>query len=482
MLHFRKQELPERAEEFLKYLALSRSKNTVSLYRASLCHFHRFLIQSKMKIIDLQRLHIEEFDTDLTLHGLKFSTRQGHQKSLGGYLRWLEKEGDLPSGFYKKIDPHFREDCIKPLQAELPEIAESFLSVIKASSAPNTASGYKSSLRSFYRLHLNTKKRPYNIDRSDIESFMKYLQDRGMKDNQRFARLVQLRRYLDWLFQHKKLKDHPNELIKPEDFPKRVQTLPRPFPPEIDIELQKRLSNSSDIDHLGLYLMRRCGMRVGEMLYLKMNCLETDNFENSYLRIFMPKFKTERLMPLDADTLAVVHKILNLKNYVNKNDFEKHHLISNPTGRKRSAVHISAVLRNIMKDLTVPGPVVTHRLRHTFATSLLSAGINIATLKKLLGHTDIRMTLGYAAVTNETVRYEYFEALTKIREKYETASFPLKPTDLRSGVINSFNDVQKTIKKYVREHGDPNPAVLKRLLYRLNTLRHEFSVLLKLED
>lgn len=482
MLHFRKQVLPDRAEDFLKYLTINRSKNTVNLYRAALCHFHRFLVQSKKKPIDLQRLHIEEFSTDLSQHGLRFSTRLNHQKLVGAYLRWLEKEGDLPSGFYQKIDPNFRADCIKPQQADLPEIAENFLSVINASSAPATVDGYKSSLRSFYRLHQETGKRPYTINRTDIENFMKYLQDRGMKDNQRFARLVQLRRYLDWLAQHKKLKDHPSHLIKSEDFPKRVQMLPRPFPPEIDIELQKRLLASDDIDHMGLYLMRRCGMRVGEMLHLKMNCLESDNFENFYLRIFMPKFKTERLMPLDLETLAVVHKILNLKKSVKKTDFETHHLISNPTGRKRSAVHISAVLRDVMKDLAVPGPIVTHRLRHTFATSLLSAGISITTLKKLLGHTDIRMTLGYAAVTNETVRHEYFEALTKVRAKYETANFPLKPTDLRSGVTNSFNDVQKTIKKFVREHGDPNPLALRRLLYRLNTLRHEFSVLLKIEE
>ncbi len=287
--------------------------------------------------------------------------------------------------------------------------------------------------------------------------------------------------YLDWLSQHKKLKENPSTLIKSEDFPKRIQTLPRPFPPEIDIILQKRLRESDDIDKLGLYLMRRCGMRIGELLHLKMTCLETDNFENSYLRIFMPKFKSERLMPLDVDTLATVHKIYNLKQFVKKEDFDSHHLISHPTGRMRSSVHMAAVLRDTMKDLAVPGPIVTHRLRHTFATSLLSAGISITTLKKLLGHSDIRMTLGYAAVTNETVRHDYFKALTQIRDKYETASFPLKSPDLQSSVNKSFYDVQRAVKKYVREHGDTNPLNLKRLLYRLNSLRHEFSVLLKLE-
>ena len=39
-----------------------------------------------------------------------------------------------------------------------------------------------------------------------------------------------------------------------------------------------------------------------------------------------------------------------------------------------------------------------HSLRHTFATNLVSAGVDIYTVSRLLGHSDIRTSMIYAKV------------------------------------------------------------------------------------
>ena len=50
-------------------------------------------------------------------------------------------------------------------------------------------------------------------------------------------------------------------------------------------------------------------------------------------------------------------------------------------------------------DETVEGKVDLHSLRHTFATMCIEAGMDANTLKTLLGHTDIRITMNtYADV------------------------------------------------------------------------------------
>ncbi len=45
-----------------------------------------------------------------------------------------------------------------------------------------------------------------------------------------------------------------------------------------------------------------------------------------------------------------------------------------------------------------------HSLRHTFATNLVSAGVDILAVKELLGHQDIRTSMVYAKANTETLR------------------------------------------------------------------------------
>jgi hypothetical protein len=109
----------------------------------------------------------------------------------------------------------------------------------------------------------------------------------------------------------------------------------------------------------------------------------------------------------------------------------------------------------------------------------LSAGLSITTLKQLLGHNDIRITLNYAAVTLETVRSEFFEALTKNQTRYEVAAYPLKLPNLREGMNRAFYDAQKYAKKLARDRADVDPDKIRRLCGRMMTLRQELSDLLK---
>ncbi len=471
--------LPFQAEKFVQMLELTRAPHTLKFTKASLRHFHRFLLQNKIEIHQLTIESFQKFDLDLELHGLRPVSRQTVFYNVRRYLMNLTENELVPADTIKKLFPKYNPELSRVRAMILPELANNFLEVLKAKHKKDTVDGYRSSLRAFYRLQYKREKTPYKIIRLDIENLMIDMNERKLGQNHRCSRLLQIRTYLEWLFEHGRLKIHPEDLVKKSDLPKTTKTLPRPFPVDVDLEIQRRLSESDDIDYLGLLLMRRTGLRIGELCKLTLDCVQEDMSGNYFLKVPLGKLNNERVIPLDPDTVKIVEKIKRFHSKRSHIKPDAVFLISDPAGRQRKRHYFSCVFQEVTKGLAIPGKINLHRLRHSYATSLLSAGLPITTLKKLLGHHSIQMTLGYAAVTQETIRHEYFTALSKVRDRYEVMGDSFKVPDLKEGINRSFYDARRFIKKYAEENPIKNQQKLDRLVYRLSHLRHEISELLK---
>ena len=57
----------------------------------------------------------------------------------------------------------------------------------------------------------------------------------------------------------------------------------------------------------------------------------------------------------------------------------------------------------------------SHKARHTFGTLLMSAGIPIESISKMMGHTNIRTTQAYAKVTDDKIS-EDMDRLMQVRK------------------------------------------------------------------
>lgn len=54
-----------------------------------------------------------------------------------------------------------------------------------------------------------------------------------------------------------------------------------------------------------------------------------------------------------------------------------------------------------------------HLARHTFATMLLSKGVPIESVSKMLGHTNIKTTQIYARITNKKIEQDMMQVADK---------------------------------------------------------------------
>lgn len=57
--------------------------------------------------------------------------------------------------------------------------------------------------------------------------------------------------------------------------------------------------------------------------------------------------------------------------------------------------------------------MISHTARHTFGTLMVSAGVPMESISKMMGHTNIRTTQGYAKVTDDKISVD----MDKLMEK-----------------------------------------------------------------
>ena len=225
--------------------------------------------------------------------------------------------------------------------------------------------------------------------------------------------------------------------------------------------------------------MRKTGVRIGELWSLPYDCVRQDHLGNWSVKVPLGKLDSERLVPIDGNTLNLVRQIQEQSaRYLNDRSevLNPMPLLVDPGGFRAYEHRIRIALKMISWDMKTPEPIVPHRMRYTFATELLNGGMSLHNLMKIMGHRSIITTLIYAAVTQETVRDEYFAAIDKIKTKYNLPGRVLSsPTD--QDPVQTFTDVVAWLKKGVSRKDGPPSRKVDLILKRLNRLKLEIEQL-----
>lgn len=167
------------------------------------------------------------------------------------------------------------------------------------------------------------------------------------------------------------------------------------------------LSEQEYADYLkpAVLLSLNTGLRRGELLSLEWTDID---FDLKILTVRGDGSKTgqTRHVPLNREALNVLHHWKQQPGLKSKWVF--HHWDGKPFRNLRKAWIA------VLKEAKIPN-FRWHDLRHTFASNLAIAGIDLNTVRELLGHSDYKMTLRYAHLTPE-VKHRAVESLVKTSE------------------------------------------------------------------
>lgn len=318
-----------------------------------------------------------------------------------------------------------------------------------------------------------------------IESWLKYLHECPLKPKTRAARIGHLYRFFDdmieWQWPDAPLPD----LIHHEDLPPQEHILPKPLPKDVDLAVQEALRGKSRLTAMGLLLLRLTGMRIGEMTRLKLNALDERDPGNCTLHVPIGKTRTERVIPVNGETINLVRSIEKQRGSKLGSEAmpksSEDYLMVNPHGKRLARQTYWCALRTFTRHIQTPEHIHPHRLRHTFATEMIHAGMSVQVLMKILGHTNASMTMHYVEIAAADLRYDYDKAIQQLgvlKNFHLPDTINQCPTP--ASLHDIFNIVIQSLATLHRDTADTATASqLGRLLKRLRRTRDDLEHLLE---
>jgi integrase len=168
-------------------------------------------------------------------------------------------------------------------------------------------------------------------------------------------------------------------------------------------ELAKLLRAADAQWRLVILLGARAGLRRGEIINLRWQDID---FKNNQIYVAPDKTENFRYVPMSGDLkkiLAAGARGIKTAYVINTNKDDN---------KQRGKESLTLNFNKIKKAAGIEKGSL-HTLRHTFASHLVQAGVDLYSLSKLLGHTSVKTTEIYAHITPRVLR-EVIKKLPKI--------------------------------------------------------------------
>lgn len=215
-----------------------------------------------------------------------------------------------------------------------------------------------------------------------------------------------LRSFFRWGVETGKCTANPMNLVSLAKAPKPLPA----FVAEEDIEKIKETPQAEDPllnfrNQLIIDLLYTCGLRQAELLGLSDRDVD---FSREELKVH-GKGGKQRVVPLLPEVCAHIREWIAMRDGASSGTARSVTLFPGRDGSRMSRSRLYQIVENALLH-SKSSRRSPHTLRHSFATSMLSGGADIMTVKEMLGHSSLASTQIYTHLDFRQLRQDYAKA------------------------------------------------------------------------
>ena len=252
-----------------------------------------------------------------------------------------------------------------------------------------------------YLLAKDMKKTPGEVELKDLQHFIQWIAELGMTATSQSRIISGIRGFYHYCLLEKISDTNPSVLL---EAPKTKRALPDFLSFEEIEKIIAQIDLSTDDGGRNkaiLETMYSCGLRVSELVNLRISCLYLDV---GFIRV-IGKGDKERLVPIGTDAIKFINIYKdNIRVHQSIQTGYEDILFLNNRGKNLSRVMIFYIIKSLARKAEIKKNISPHTFRHSFATHLVEGGADLRAVQEMLGHESITTTEIYTHLDRDFLR------------------------------------------------------------------------------
>ncbi len=242
---------------------------------------------------------------------------------------------------------------------------------------------------------------PADLELPELQGFLKWINQLGMSPHSQARMISGIRSFYKYCLMEQIVKNDPTTLL---EAPKLKRALPDVLSFDeieqiiscIDLSTPEGTRNKAILE-----TMYSCGLRVSEVVNLRLSCLY---FDVGFVRV-IGKGDKERLVPIGSSAVKYINIYReSVRALMRPKPGNDDIVFLNRRGSKLTRVMIFVLLKDLVSRAGIAKRISPHTFRHSFATHLVEGGADLRAVQEMLGHESITTTEIYTHLDREYLR------------------------------------------------------------------------------